>query len=349
METREFLTQSDDVLAKWVSEYFTSGRFDEVLPILKELHERHSQQWGILNMIGSVLEQQGDFEGAAAHLVKAFSLVPENPVILNNYAQVLLRLNRLEESFDTFKRLLTLDPGSDRARAGLREIRGRQIGIDYRDGFRDIGTTLFRGVQYMFGYGVEGDIAEFGTQSGSSAEVLAYAASMVNRNLGGLRVGCSVYLFDSFEGLPACDTDVDLASPLVQSGIWGPGACAKGLNPQELRQRCEIFLPPEQVLIFEGWFRDTVPTLSDTVRFGVVHVDCDLYASTMDALTPLFERRLIAKGALVLFDDWNCNHASPEFGERRAWQELVERFNIAFSDEGGYAIASHKFIVHDYS
>jgi O-methyltransferase len=69
----------------------------------------------------------------------------------------------------------------------------------------------------------------------------------------------------------------------------------------------------------------------------------------MDALVPLFERNQISEGAIILFDDWNCNHASNKFGERKAWySDLRTRFFIQFSDEGSYGVAGHKFIIHNY-
>ena len=81
----------------------------------------------------------------------------------------------------------------------------------------------------------------------------------------------------------------------------------------------------------------------------MVHIDCDLYSSTMDALVPLFDGKNISPGAIVFFDDWNCNFASKKFGERKAWDELVEKYQNEFSDEGGYGIACRKFIIHEYA
>ena len=63
----------------------------------------------------------------------------------------------------------------------------------------------------------------------------------------------------------------------------------------------------------------------------------------------MFEKNMISPGALILFDDWNCNAASPEFGERRAWAELVDRFGINFSVAGDYGFGGHKVFVHSYT
>lgn len=110
----------------------------------------------------------------------------------------------------------------------------------------------------------------------------------------------------------------------------------------------EGILPPERIEINEGWFADTVKVLPSDTSFAMIHFDGDLYQSTMDALEPCFERGFISKGAVVFFDDWNCNQSDPLYGERRAWAELVERFNIIASHCGDYSIGGTKFIVHSY-
>ena len=57
---------------------------------------------------------------------------------------------------------------------------------------------------------------------------------------------------------------------------------------------------------------------------------------------------MLSVGAVVLFDDWNCNRADPRFGERRAWAELSERHAIECDDLGPYGWSGRRFIVHNY-
>ena len=211
---------------------------------------------------------------------------------------------------------------------------------------KEIARALTLSVMYINSADVKGDIAEFGTMGGFTARSLA--AAMVfdpryqpNQPLRRLR------LFDSFEGLPEITSDIDLASPHVKSGTWSRGGC-KVLGAHELRAMVEGIIPPDRVEINEGWFADTVKKLPDDTRFALIHFDGDLYQSTMDALVPCFERGFISKGAVVCFDDWNCNEADPEYGERRAWKDLVGRFDIVASHGGDYSIQSSKFIVHSY-
>ena len=155
-------------------------------------------------------------------------------------------------------------------------------------------------------------------------------------------------LFVSFEGLPETTNEIDAASFHTREGTWRPGTC-KGISPQVLRQRCLKFLKPEQVLIYEGWFSATISKFPAGTRLGLLHVDCDLYQSAKDVLEYVFSQKLVAEGAIILFDDWNCNRASNNLGERKVWAETVGKYRVVFSDLGSYGWASHKFIVHSYS
>ena len=78
----------------------------------------------------------------------------------------------------------------------------------------------------------------------------------------------------------------------------------------------------------------------------MLHLDCDLYKSTIEVLDHVFSGNRIADGCAVFFDDWNTNRSSPLLGQRRAWRETVEKHGVRFSDGGDYAILGHKFVVH---
>lgn len=217
---------------------------------------------------------------------------------------------------------------------------------------REAIRALAEGVAAVYGYDIEGDIAEFGTMTGETAAGVAHAMANCDNHLGDalMRYGSpprALHLFDSFAGLPTAEHPADADAPHVRDGVWSAGSCT-GISPAELAQKVTAHLPADRVRILAGWFKDTVPQLPDDTRYALVHVDSDLYVSAMDALDGLFSRKLIAEGALIYFDDWNCNRASNERGERRAWRDCVERYRIVFSDEGSYGIFAHRFTVHSY-
>ncbi len=204
-----------------------------------------------------------------------------------------------------------------------------------------VADALVFAVQYAVGSSVEGDIAEFGCMTGRTATVLSAA-------MASFRTNKVLHLFDSFEGLPETTNETDAASFHTREGTWRPGTC-KGISPQVLRKRCLEFLKPEQVQIYEGWFSDTISKFPVGTRLGLLHVDCDLYQSAKDVLEYVFSQKMVAEGAIILFDDWNCNRASNSLGERKVWEETVSKYRVVASDLGSYGWASHKFIVHSYA
>jgi hypothetical protein len=207
---------------------------------------------------------------------------------------------------------------------------------NYREKYRALRLSL----DYVEEADVKGDLAEFGTMSGKTASVLSYALA----RLGSKR---ALLLFDSFKGLPEATSEVDRSSPHVQSGVWGANRCLD-LSSSELRSVCEAYLPSGAVRIHEGWFSESLPKANLEAPLALVHVDCDMYQSTVDVLEFLFSNGKVAEGGVLLFDDWNTNRADPKFGERRAWSECVERYGVSCSDWGAYGWSGQRFIVHSY-
>lgn len=213
--------------------------------------------------------------------------------------------------------------------------------------------ALAIGVLHVYDMGVEGDIAEFGTMTGRTAVALSSAFAVLDNKRGadtriseGIR-NKKIWFFDSFEGLPEARFDVDKNSDHVLNGFWASGTC-KGLTYEQFVQLIGKLIAPDSFRVVKGFFKDTIPTVPDSNKFSLLHIDGDLYESAIDVLDSLFKRKMVSPGALIFFDDWNCNHADPNLGERRAWKEVEQRYNIQSSDEGPYAISGHKFIVHSY-
>jgi len=119
------------------------------------------------------------------------------------------------------------------------------------------------------------------------------------------------------------------------------------LSPEVLKNIVQQVLGREPNII-KGWFKDTIAAMPANKKFSFVHIDGDLYESAIDVLDGLFLRRNISNGAIIFFDDWNCNEGSPKFGERRAWQQVVGKYQVQFSDLGSYSWAGQRFIVHEY-
>ena len=234
---------------------------------------------------------------------------------------------------------------------------GRKAYIEWEDililAAQEIAKVLTLGVQYINGSHVIGDIAEFGTMSGASARVIAtsmvfdYRRQPLSKSASGENPFRKLLMFDSFEGLPEITSPVDLEAPHVISGAWAKGGC-QVLAAKNLNALIGKILPPQRFKIYEGWFADTVKTLPPETRLAMIHFDGDLYSSTMDALVPLFERGMVSNGCILFLADWYANRAMPTTGERQAWKELTERFDIQASRGGDYACLGTYFIIHSY-
>lgn len=208
------------------------------------------------------------------------------------------------------------------------------------------------GVAVCYGYSIEGGVVEFSTMSGVSAEGLARAIARNDLDYREARPEHllpqkRLFLFDSFEGLLPADNSIDSESLHVKEGTWSPGTC-RGLTKNQLTKAVCNRLDPKRISVYEGWFKDTAPKLPSSQKFALIHVDGDLYPSTMDCLVPMFDRAMVSEDAFIFFNDWSPNRCSPNHRKRRAWKELIERFKIKYSDDGSYSLLARRFVVHSY-
>lgn len=123
---------------------------------------------------------------------------------------------------------------------------------------------------------LEGDFAEIGVSSGGSAKLILEA-------IGGRR---GLHLFDTFEGLPR-PKEVDEGLREKQY------AC--GLESVE-----EYLHDYSRVFFYKGIFPVTTQTLDKTI-FSFVHLDVDLYQSTLDGLE-FFYPRMQKQGLIIIHD-----------------------------------------------
>jgi len=127
---------------------------------------------------------------------------------------------------------------------------------------------------------------EFGVGAGRSIQIIRK------------RVRGEVFGFDSFEGLPA-DWVTSDGLAVLEKGFFATG----GVPPEV-----------EDVVFYRGLFRDTIPYYREIAKpVGLLHVDCDLYESTLDVLDGVGS--LLREGSIIVFDEW---WYSPP-GEQRQW------------------------------
>jgi hypothetical protein len=86
---------------------------------------------------------------------------------------------------------------------------------------------------------------------------------------------------------------------------------------------------PRTVVLHKGWFSDTIPAwhVQHTGPIAFIHIDCDLYSSTVDILTGLADR--LQAGTVILFDEY-FNYPGWRQHEFQAWQEFVASRGITY-------------------
>lgn len=75
-------------------------------------------------------------------------------------------------------------------------------------------------------------------------------------------------------------------------------------------------------MIVPGWFHEALPFLGNLPDIGLVHIDCDLYSSTVTALEGVVP--FIGPGTYVVFDEYH-GYSGSEHHEEKAWKEFCAR------------------------
>jgi len=154
---------------------------------------------------------------------------------------------------------------------------------------------------------------EFGTHSGRT-----FSCAVNSANYLGMR-NMEFYAFDSFEGLP--DTNE------VEDGFFKAGtfSMSRAEFVSIVRRKTGVRLSDRNII--KGFYCDSLTSERQTSmpKAGVVHIDVDLYSSTVDVLC--FIKPLLVSGTLLLFDDWYCFPGGALQGERKALTEFLEENN----------------------
>lgn len=161
--------------------------------------------------------------------------------------------------------------------------------------------------------GVPGDLIEAGVWRGG---VPILMRAMVKAR-GEDRL---VWAADSFAGLP----DVDLDTYPLDQEFIGHGKL--DVRIEEAKEQFERYrLLDDGVRFLEGWFKDTLPAVAGQ-KFAVVRLDCDMYGSTLEALTMLYPG--LSDGGYLIVDDYGaynaCRQAVTDYRDTHGITEPIE-------------------------
>jgi O-methyltransferase len=135
----------------------------------------------------------------------------------------------------------------------------------------------------------------------------------------------TVWLADSFEGLPPPDPDT---YPADEGADLSPYRVL-AVSLEQVQENFRRYgLLDEQVRFLKGYFRDTLPS-APVERLAVLRLDGDLYESTIIALESLYPK--LSPGGFVIIDDYKvvvpCRAAVDDFRARHGITELIEEMN----------------------
>ena len=123
-----------------------------------------------------------------------------------------------------------------------------------------------------------------------------------------------LYGFDSFVGFPEDTKEWGKAGRLSKEGV------APTISGAEF---------------YKGWFKDTIPTFvqDHPEDLALLHVDCDIYNSTVTVLEGL--KNKIVPGTVILFDDiLSYSQRRDIWGgeehEYKAFSEFVEKYEVEY-------------------
>jgi len=190
-------------------------------------------------------------------------------------------------------------------------------------------NALQTAIGFSVGNNVVGDYLEFGVFQGESfiraykqyeRDFRVYRRMQSERQSEFLSYDRRYFAFDSFEGLPMVEQS---ALPLH----WRGERAMSFAEQAFLKNLYVAGVSRDSVITVPGFYEDSLtPTCYQAhhlTRAAIVHVDCDLYESTVAVLD--FVTPLVVDGTVVVFDDWFYYEAHPAKGEQGAFREWMAR------------------------
>lgn len=170
-------------------------------------------------------------------------------------------------------------------------------------------ANLYRLALHIEREQIPGDVVECGVCNGGSAAILARTATHS-------RLQRTVWLFDSFQGMPevtehdAVGADGHTAQSHVRQEVGDITRVKEVLN--------RVGADMARVRILPGWFHDTFSTAT-MERIAILNIDADWYESVKLCLQTFYDR--VVQGGFISFDDYGhwpgCRKAVDEFFQTR--------------------------------
>jgi tetratricopeptide (TPR) repeat protein len=297
------------------------GKIDQAVASCKKAIAIKPDYAEAYSNLGNAFQELGKIDEAITSYNNAIAIKPDYAAAFYNQHATLIDIMDMEPSIECMKKAININPSNIHYRFMLGMI------LDYW-GYPKEATSHFDKIQatdilpsanldawnYIkssndplppiiganieaFKIGMqaavnEGLVLEFGVRFGTSIRIISELANQ------------EVHGFDSFEGLPeAWDTN--------PKGSYS----TKGIIP----------LVPDNVILHNGWFEETLPNFVDQhqapIRF--MNIDCDIFSSTQTILDLLAKQ--VTHGTVIVFDEYIGNYTWQD-DEFKAFQEAVLKY-----------------------
>jgi O-methyltransferase len=150
---------------------------------------------------------------------------------------------------------------------------------------------------------VEGDVLEAGVWKGGASIFMRAILRSYNQKR-------KLYVCDSFEGLPPPDpkyaADVGDMHHTVRYLAVDLPAVKANFKRFGMEDSLNIFV--------KGWFKDTLPNLTEIKSLALLRLDGDMYGSTIETLDSLYHK--VSKNGFIIVDDYGltgCKRAIDDF------------------------------------
>lgn len=193
-------------------------------------------------------------------------------------------------------------------------------------------THILEAVNYLRVAELPCHYYEFGCHSARTFSAAASAFKYLKMNQ------YELYAFDSFEGLPNTFKDED--------GYFQGGTFSTNISDflYLVKRQSGLILNPENCI--KGYYENslTKELQSKMPKAGIVHIDVDLYSSTVEVLE--FIKPLMVAGTVLIFDDWYCFSPGESKGEKRAFEEFcIDHPNFKTEEWKNYSTFGKSFFV----
>jgi O-methyltransferase len=167
-------------------------------------------------------------------------------------------------------------------------------------------ASLQNCVEIVLSEDIPGDLIECGVWRGGACILMRAVLAVYGDDTR------SVWLADSFEGVPPPDKDNYAADENIRLDLHADVLAVSEANVRANFKRYGLL--DDRVRFLAGWFKDTLPS-APIDRISLLRLDGDLYESTIQALEALYPR--LSAGGFCIVDDYHpidaCRQAVTDY------------------------------------